>query len=137
MALQRQKAIIDISTRYETEKKEQAIELLRQDARANSLELQLRNQQLKEQQLEADKRSQQLELVSQQNEINKLDASQKALQLENEVQKNEKSVTQLNLLAGEAAFQKLLASKQSQQKKSIENVFAYSAVEIIQDGRSY
>ena len=119
MALQRQKAIIDISTRYETEKKEQAIELLRQDARANSLELQLRNQQLKEQQLEADKRSQQLELVSQQNEINKLDASQKALQLENEVQKNEKSVTQLNLLAGEAAFQKLLASKQSQQKKIV------------------
>ena len=119
MALQRQKAIIDVSTRYETEKKEQAIELLRQDARANSLELQLRSQQLKEQELEADKRTQQLELVSQQNEINKLDASQKALQLENEVQKYEKSVAQLNLMAGEAAFQKLLTSKQSQQKKIV------------------
>ena len=119
MALQRQKAIIDVSTRYETEKKEQAIELLRQDARANSLELQLRSQQLKEQELEADKRTQQLELVSQHNEINKLDASQKALQLENEVQKYEKSVAQLNLMAGEAAFQKLLTSKQSQQKKIV------------------
>ena len=126
MALERQKAIIDVSTKYETVKKEQAIEILRQEARANSLMLQVKNQQLTEQELEADKKSQQLELVSRQSEINKLDASQKALLFENELQINDKNKAQLKLLAQESAYQKLLASKQTQQKRIV-----YTSIAII------
>lgn len=118
-SLEKQKTVIEVSTKYETEKKEQEIKLLQKESEANALLLRLKNQQIVEQQLEDDKKSQQLILVSQQNEINKLDASKKTLSLENETKENEKSQAKLRLLEQEAAYQKLLASKQSQQKKII------------------
>jgi len=119
LSLQKQQAIIEVTTRYETGKKEQEIRMLEKESEANSYLLQLRNQQIEKQQLENDKKTQQLALVSQQNEISQLDASQKALNLENEKKENEKNQAKLKLLEREAAYQKLLAAKQDQQKKNI------------------
>lgn len=117
-SLEKQKTVIEVSAKYETEKKEQEIKLLQKESEANALLLRIKNQQIVEQQLEDDKKSQQLILVSQQNEINKLDASQKSLSLENETKENEKSQAKLKLLEQEAAYQKLLAAKQSQLKRN-------------------
>jgi signal transduction histidine kinase len=117
LSQQKQQNIIEVTTRYETEKKEQAIQILQKDKEASSYLIQLKNQQIGKQQLEDEKKSQQLSLISQQNEIHKLDAAQKALSLDNEKKESEQRQVQLQLLEKEAAYQKLLLAKQSQQKK--------------------
>ena len=119
LSFEKQKTIIEVTTRYETEKKEQEIKILQKESEANSYLLLLRNQQIEKQQLEDDKKSQQLALVSKQNEISKLDASQKTLSLDNAKKENEKNQAKLKLLEQEAAYQKLFAAKQNQQKKII------------------
>ena len=119
LSLQKQQAIIEVTTRYETEKKEQEIKMLEKESEANSYLLQLRNQEIEKQQLENDKKTQQLSLILQYNEITKLDASQKELNLENEKKENEKNQAKLKLLEQEAAYQKLFSAKQSEQKKII------------------
>jgi len=119
LSLQKQQAIIEVRTRYETGKKEQEIKMLEKESEANFYLLQLSNQQIEKQQLENDRNTQQLALVSQQNEISKLDASQKALNLENEKKENEKNQAKLKLLEQEAAYQKLLTAKEGQQKKIV------------------
>ena len=119
LSLQKQQAIIEVTARYETEKKEQEIKILQKESEVNSYLIHIKNQQIEKQHLEDDKKTQQLALVSQQNEINKLDASQQALGLENEKKENEKNQAKLKLLEQEAAYQKLFAAKQNQQKKII------------------
>lgn len=125
-SLEKQKMITEVTTRFESEKKEQVIKMLEKESEASTYLLQLRNQQIEKQLLEGDKKSQQLALVSQQNEINKLDASRQTLNLENEKKENEKNQVKLKLLQQEAAYQKLLASKESQQKKIV-----YSCIAVI------
>jgi signal transduction histidine kinase len=119
LSQQKQKNIIEVTARYETEKKEQEIKILEKEKEVSSYLLQLKNQQIEKQQLEDEKKSQQLALVSQQNEINKLDAGQKSLTLDNVKKENEQRQAQLKLLEQEAAYQKLLLAKQDQQKKVI------------------
>ena len=119
LSQQKQKNIIDIATRYETEKKEQAIRILETEKEANSYLLQLKNQQLEKQILDDEKKSQQLALLSQQNEINKLDAQQKTLGLDNEKKENEQRRANEELMGKEVAYQKLLLAKQNQEKKII------------------
>ncbi|MEO7445554.1 MAG: sensor histidine kinase [Ferruginibacter sp.] len=125
-SLEKQKMITEVTTRFESEKKEQVIKMLEKESEASTYLLQLRNQQIEKQLLEGIKKSQQLTLISQQNEINKLDASQQSLNLENEKKENEKSQVKLKLLGQEAAYQKLLTSKENQQKKII-----YSSIAVI------
>ncbi len=115
-SVEKQKIFAEVTTRYESEKKEHAIRMLQKEGEANSYLLRLRNQQIEKQQWEDEEKSQQLAMVSQQNEIYKLDATQKALSLDNEKQENEKNAANLQLLKKEAAFQKLMAEKQAQQK---------------------
>jgi len=119
LSVQKQKNIIEITTRYETSKKEQEIKILQKESEANSYLLQLKDEQLEKQLLDEKQRSQQLVLVSKQNEINKLDVAQKTLGLDIEKKENEKNQAKLKLLEKETAYQKLLASKQSQQKKNM------------------
>lgn len=119
MLHEKAKTVIEVSAKYESEKKEKEIQILQKESEANSLLLQLKNQQIEKQGLKDIKKSQQLSLISKQNEINKLDAAQHRLNLENEKKENEKNQAKLKLLEQEAAYQKLLASKQSQQKKII------------------
>ena len=125
-SLEKQKMITEVTTRYESEKKEQVIQILEKESEANTYLLLLKNQQIEKQLLEGDKKSQQLVLISQQNEINKLDASQQALNLENEKKENEKNQVKLKLLEQETAYQKLLASKENQQKKIV-----YSCIAVV------
>jgi len=117
--MEQQKMIAEVSTRYESEKKEQVIKMLEKESEASSYLLLLRNQQIEKQSLEGDKKSQQLTLVFQQNEINELDITQKSLSLENEKKENEKNQAKLKLLEQETAYQKLLATKEDQQKRIV------------------
>ena len=119
MTNEKAKTIIEVSAKYESEKKEQEIRILQKESEANSLLLQLKNQQIEKQELEDIKKLQQLSLISQQNEISKLDASQKTLSLDNAKKENEKNQSKLKLLEQETTYQKLLALKQNQQKNIV------------------
>lgn len=126
LSIEKQKTIIEVATRYETEKKEQTIKILQKESEANSYLIRLQNQQIEKQLLEDEKKSQQLEIISKINEINKLDAAQKKLSLDNEKKDNAEKQARLKLLEKEADFQKLFVSKQKQQKKII-----YAAIAMI------
>jgi signal transduction histidine kinase len=119
LSIQKQKTIIEVAARYETEKKEQTITLLQKESEANSYLIRLQNQQIEKQLLEDEKKSQQLEIISQISEINKLDAAQKKLNLDNEKKDNAEKQARVKLLEKEAEFQKLFVSKQNQQKRII------------------
>ena len=120
---QKQKNIVEITTRYETGKKEQEIKILQKEGEANSYLLRLQNQQIEKQQLEDEKKSQQMDLISKQNEINKLDASQKTLSLDNEKKENEKNQAKMNSLEKESALQTTIARNQKLRKN-----FAYGLI---------
>ena len=120
LTAQKQKNIIEVTTRYETGKKEQEIKILLKESEANSYLFRLQNQQIEKQQLEDEKKSQQMDLVSKQNEINKLDAIQMSLSLDNEKKDNEKNQAKLNSLEKESALQAVIARNQKQRKN-----FAY------------
>jgi signal transduction histidine kinase len=119
LSLEKQKIIAELTTKYETEKKDQAIKMLQKEGEASSYSLLLQKQEIEKQQLENEKKTQALAIISQQNEINKLDANQKTFNLENQQRENEKNQVRLSLLEKEAAYQKLLAAKQNQQKKML------------------
>jgi signal transduction histidine kinase len=123
LSVQKQRNIIEITTRYETGKKEQEIKILQKEGEANSYLLRLQNQQIEKQQLEDEKKSQQMDLISKQNEINKLDASQKTLGLDNEKKENEKNQIKLRSLEKESALQTVIAHNQKQRKN-----FAYGLI---------
>ncbi len=123
LSVQKQKNIIEITTRYETGKKEQEIKILQKESEASSYLLQLNTEQLQKQQLEDEKKSQQMDLILKQNEINKLDASQKTLSLDNEIKENEKKQAKLNSLEKESALQTAIARNQKQRKN-----FAYGLI---------
>ncbi|MBC7868357.1 MAG: hypothetical protein H7X88_12550, partial [Gloeobacteraceae cyanobacterium ES-bin-316] len=119
LSIQKQKAIIEIATHYETDKKEQTIKIMLKEGEANSYLIRLQNEQIEKQLLEDERKSQQLDIVSKQNEINRLDAAQKKLSLDNAKKDNAEKQARLKLLEKEADFQKLFVSKQNQQKKII------------------
>lgn len=117
LSQQKQKNIIEMTTRYESEKKEAAIKILEKEQQANAYLLQLQQQQIERQGLEDEKKSQRLAMILQQNEINKLDAAQKSLSLDNERKENERRRANERLMQNEVAYQKLLLAKQSQQRQ--------------------
>lgn len=119
LSAQKQKNILEVTTRYETGKKEQEIKILQKEGEANTYLLQLKDEQLEKQLLRNEQRSQQLDLVFKQSEINRLDADQKTLSLDIEKKENERKQAKLKLLETEAAYQKLFASKENQQKKIV------------------
>ncbi|HEY5774186.1 MAG TPA: histidine kinase, partial [Chitinophagaceae bacterium] len=123
LTVQKQKNIIEITTRYETGKKEQEIKILQKEGEANSYMLRLQDQQIEKQQLEDEKRSQEMDLISKQNEINKLDVSQKTLSLDNEKKENEKKQVRMESLEKESALQTTIARSQEQRKN-----FAYGLI---------
>ncbi|MBC7850246.1 MAG: hypothetical protein H7Y31_10945 [Chitinophagaceae bacterium] len=118
-SLEKQKVIAELTTKYESEKKDHAIELLQKESEATSYSLLLQKQEVVKQQLENEKKTQALAIASQQNEINKLDALQQAFTLEKQRRENEKNQARVTLLEKESAYQKLLAAKQNQQKKML------------------
>ncbi|MFI5130504.1 MAG: ATP-binding protein [Chitinophagales bacterium] len=123
LSQQKQKNIIEVTARYETEKKEQEIRILEKEKEANSYLLQLKNEQIAKQQLEDEKKSQQLTVLSQQTEINELETTQKNLALQNQAKEITKKQNELELLSKESQLNTAMATKENQEKK-----FAYVAV---------
>jgi len=120
---QKQKNIIEVATRYETEKKEQEIKILEKEKEAGAYALALKNQQIEKQKLQDEKKSQQLLLLSQQSEISRLEASEKTLALQNQQKEILKKQKELEMVSRQSLLEAAVATKQSQQKK-----IAYAAV---------
>jgi signal transduction histidine kinase len=123
---QKQKSIIEVTTRYETEKKEQQIKLLQGENELGAYQLRLKNGEIEKQNLLDVKKSQQLMLLAQQNEINRLQASENEVALQRQEKEILKKQNELALLGKEKELQSLLANKQSRQKN-----LAYGAGVII------
>jgi signal transduction histidine kinase/tetratricopeptide (TPR) repeat protein len=119
----KEKAVAEVAARYETEKKEQQIQLLEKEKDLYGFQLRLKGEQLEKQQLLDSKKSQELALLSQQNEINKLEASSKTLALENQEKEIGKKQNELRLLSKENELQAAIVKTESQRKN-----YAYASI---------
>ncbi|HKC34632.1 MAG TPA: histidine kinase, partial [Chitinophagaceae bacterium] len=126
LTFRKEKAIIELTTKYETGQKEQQIRLLQREKELNAYQLRSKNDEIDKQILLDSKKSQQLALLSQQNEISRLESSKKTLAFENQQKEMVKKKNELALLAKENELQAVLAGKESQRKN-----FAYIAVAAI------
>jgi|GEM_PF-1545808 len=123
---QKARTVIELTTRYETEKKEQQIILLERESKLNAYGLKVSADQIEKQKLVDAQKSQQLALLTQQNKISQLESSEKALALENQQKEIAKKRNELALLSKENELQAAIAKQESQQKK-----FAYMAIAAI------
>lgn len=119
----KEKAVVELTLRFETEKKEQQIKLLESQQVLSDLELRSKMNELERQQLLAAQNTQQLALLSQRNDIANLEAAGQKLKLENQQKEMSKKQDELALLAKENELQAALAAKESQRKN-----FAYIAI---------
>lgn len=119
----KEKTVIELTTRYESEKKEQQIKLLQSEKELASYQLRSKLDEIEKQKLQSAQKSQQLELLSQQNEINRLAASEKTLAFDNQQKEMAKKQNELTLLGKENELQATIAAKEAQR-----NRFAYAAV---------
>ncbi|MEO5563087.1 MAG: histidine kinase, partial [Chitinophagaceae bacterium] len=125
-AFGKEKAAIELTTRYETEKKEQQIQLLQREKELNAYQLRSKIDEIEKGNLIAAQRTQQLALLSQQNEISRLEASQKNLAFENQQKEMIKKQDELALLTKENELQTTVAAKEAQRTK-----FSYIAIATI------
>ena len=123
---QKARTVIELTTRYETEKKEQQIKLLERESKLNAYELKVSADQIEKQKLVDDQKSQQLALLTQQNKISQLESSEKALALENQEKEIAEKQTELALLSKEKELQAAIAEQEGQQKQ-----FAFMAIAAI------
>lgn len=123
MAFRKEKTVMELTAKYETEKKEQEIQLLRGEKELSVYQLKLKIHEIEKQNLLDDQRSQQLALLSQQNRITLLEDSGKTLALENQHKEMIKKQSEYALLQKENELQTTIAGKEAQQKN-----FAYLAI---------
>ena len=121
----KEKAVIELTTRYESEKKEQQIELLERQNQLTAYELKSKTDEIEKQKLIARQNAQQLVLLSQQNEISRLESSEKTLAFENQQKEIERNQKELGLLSKQKQLQSILAAKEAQRKN-----LAYLAIAI-------
>ena len=121
--MMKEKSIIEVSTRYESEKKEQQIRLLKREQDLSAYRLRAQNDEIEKQNLVGAQRTQQLALLSQQNEISRLEASEKSLAFANQQKEMTKKQNELTLLVKEKELQAAVAAKEGQRKN-----FAYIAI---------
>ena len=114
---ERDKTILELSARYNAEKKEYQIKELEKETKIFSYQLLLKNKTIQAQQLLDDQRSQQFELVTQQAEVNRLRASEQSLALQNKNKEVLQKQKELDLAQKENKLQQALAAKESQNKK--------------------
>jgi two-component system, NarL family, sensor histidine kinase UhpB len=123
VTVQKEKSVMELTAKYETEKKEQQIKLLEKEKDLYGIQLRLKNEQLEKQNLLNSQRTQELALLSQQNQINRLEASKNSLALENQQKEIDKKQNELVLLSKENQLQAAITGKESQRKN-----FAYLAI---------
>jgi len=117
LTLQKERAVLELTEKYEAEKNEQKISQLESEKKLYDYRLQLKMDEIEKQNLLDIRKTQQLALLSQQNEINRLYASEKSLALQFKEREMAKKQDELELLAREKQLQTVLAAKQSQEKK--------------------
>ncbi len=122
----KEKAVIELNTRYETEKKEQRIQLLQRDKELDAYQLKSKMDEIEKQSLADAQKSQQLSLLSKENEISRLAASESNLAFDNQQKEMIKKQSELELMAKEKELQSVIAGKESQRKN-----FAYLAIAAI------
>jgi signal transduction histidine kinase len=119
LSLQKQKVVMDLTSKYESEKKEQQIKLLQNETELYGLQLDVKTTQIEKQNILDKQRAQELSLLQQQNEIGRLMVSEKTLAYENQQKETARSQKEKELQAA-------IAAKENQRKK-----FAYIAIAII------
>jgi two-component system, NarL family, sensor histidine kinase UhpB len=119
LSLQKQKVVMDLTSKYESEKKEQQIILLQNETELYGLQLDVKTTQIEKQNILDKQRAQELSLLQQQNEIGRLMVSEKTLAYENQQKETARSQKEKELQAA-------IAAKENQRKK-----FAYIAIAII------
>lgn len=126
LTFQKEKTVIELTTKYESQKKEQQIQLLQKEQELHSYQLRSKMDEIEKQNLADAHKSQQLALLSQENAISMLRSSEKTLALENQQKEIIKKQNELSLLEKENALQAAVAAKEVQRKN-----FAYIAVATI------
>ncbi|MGZ8525829.1 MAG: ATP-binding protein [Chitinophagaceae bacterium] len=126
LTFRKEKTVIELTARYENEKREQQIQLLLSENQLNDYQLRSRMDEIEKQNLVDVRKTQQLALLSQQNEINRLEASEKTLAFENQQKEMVKKQNELTLLEKENELQAAVAAKEVQRKN-----FAYIAIATI------
>jgi len=126
LTFRKEKTVIELTTKYETQKKEQQIQLLQKEQELHSYQLRSKMDEIEKQNLADAHKSQQLELLSKENAISLLKASEKTLALENQQKEMIKKQNELSLLAKENELQAAVAAKEVQRKN-----FAYIAIAAI------
>jgi signal transduction histidine kinase len=119
LSLQKQKVVMDLTSKYESEKKEQQIKLLQNETELYGLQLDVKTTQIEKQKILDKQRAQELSLLQQQNEIGRLIVSEKTLAYENQQKETARSQKEKELQAA-------IAAKENQRKK-----FAYAAIAVI------
>ncbi|MGZ8536948.1 MAG: histidine kinase [Flavisolibacter sp.] len=126
LTFRKEKAVIELTTKYETGKKEQQIQLLQRQKELDAYVLQSQMFEIEKQNLADKQKSQQLALLSQQNEINRLEASEKTLAFDNQQKEMVKKQSELGLMEKENQLQSAIAGQESQRKN-----FAYLTIAAI------
>jgi signal transduction histidine kinase len=112
----KEKAVIELTTKYESEKKEHRIQLLQRERELNVYQLRSKMDEIERQKLMDAQKSQQLALLSQQNEISRLEVSEKKLAFDNQQKEMLKKQDELFLVTKEKELQEAIAAKQGQVK---------------------
>lgn len=126
LTFRKEKTVIELTTKYETQKKEQQIQLLQKEQELHSYQLRSKTDKIEKQNLADAHKSQQLVLLSQENAISRLRSSEKTLALENQQKEMFKKQNELTLLEKENELQAAVAAKEVQRKN-----FAYIAIATI------
>ena len=116
LTFKKERTVIELSAKYNAEKKEQQIKNLQTEKQMYDFQLILKNKTIEQQELVGLRNAQQLTLMTQQSEISRLQASEKNLALENREKEFLKKQKELELLQKEKQLQSALAAKQAQQK---------------------
>jgi two-component system, NarL family, sensor histidine kinase UhpB len=116
LTFKKERTVMELSAKYDAEKREQEIKSLEADQQIFTYQLQLKNTTIEQQQLLGLKNSQQLALLTQQSEISRLQASEKNLALQNREKEFVKKQKEVKLLQKEKQLQSALAAKEAQQK---------------------
>jgi signal transduction histidine kinase len=126
LTFRKEKTVIELTTKYETQKKEQQIQLLQKEQELHSYQLRSKMDEIEKQNLTDTHKSQQLAILSQENAISRLRSSEKSLALENQQKEMIKKQNELTLLEKENELQATVAAKEKQRKN-----FAYIAIATI------
>jgi signal transduction histidine kinase len=126
LAFTKEKTVMELTARYETEKKGQQIKLLEREKELNTYQLRSQMDEIEKQKLLDGQKTQQLALLSQQNEISRLEASEKTLALQNQDKEMLKKQNEMESLSKESQLRTTIAAKESQQKK-----IAYAAALVV------